>query len=112
MTSPEQARQQLQEALVMVERELRRVGLWQSEPPPAEAFENDKPFCVDTMTFPQWLQFVMMERLEQLLHKGASMPAYCDTAPMAEEYFKAEGIEARALIEAVRELDRLVTASH
>ena len=41
MTSPEQARQQLQEALVGVERELRRVGLWQSEPPPAEAFEND-----------------------------------------------------------------------
>ena len=40
------------------------------------------------------------------------MPDYCEVAPMAEEYFRTEQMAADALVEALRELDRLVTASH
>jgi len=40
------------------------------------------------------------------------MPDYCEVAPMAEEYFRTEQRSADAFIEALRELDRLVTTSH
>ena len=47
-------------ALIDIEAQLRQLGHWDKEPPSAEAFISDQPFSVDTLTFPQWLQFVFL----------------------------------------------------
>lgn len=111
MSDPHDARQAIEEALARVEDQLRHHDLLESQPPSAEALASRQPFCVDTLTFPQWVQFVFLPQLNELLGAGRPMPDYCDVAPMAEEYFRTEQQAAEALIEALRELDRLVTAS-
>lgn len=80
--------------LLQLEVELRRLDLWQAEPPPAEALASREPFCVDTLSLPQWLQFVFLPRMSELVERGQPLPRQCGIAPIAEEYFKDTGAAA------------------
>lgn len=96
------------ESLLRIEAEMRRLGVWESEPPPDEAFGSDKPFCVDTMVFTQWLQFVFLRRMKVLLEGGHPLPAVSGIAPMAEEYFRGLSVSGAALIRELQVMDRLL----
>ena len=61
----------LAEHLLLIERELRVLGWWQEQAPSAEALASQEPFCVDTLTFEQWLQWIFLPRMKQLLEAGA-----------------------------------------
>jgi uncharacterized protein YqcC (DUF446 family) len=91
--------------LIDIESELRTLGLWQHVPPSEKAMASDQPFCVDTLTLPQWLQFIFLPTLYGLIEQGRELPDRCSVAPMAEEYFKASKLHADPLIIAVRNID-------
>ena len=55
--------------------ELQRLERWQAEHPGAEALASELPFCVDTLSFDQWLQFVLIPRMEQLVLLQAPLPS-------------------------------------
>ncbi|GAA5525000.1 hypothetical protein Maes01_01560 [Microbulbifer aestuariivivens] len=81
--------------LLQLETELRRRDLWQAEPPSAEALASTEPFCVDTLTLPQWLQFVFLPRMSQLIELEQPLPRECGIAPIAEEFFRnSQGTES------------------
>jgi len=96
------------DSLLRIETEMRRLGVWESEPPPEEAFRSDKPFCVDTMAFTQWLQFVFLRRMKVLLEEGQPLPAVSGIAPMAEEHFRGLPQPGHALIRELQVMDRLL----
>ena len=98
------------DSLLRIEIELRRLGAWESEPPPAEAFRSDKPFCLDTMAFTQWLQFVFLEKMKALVEAGHALPEVSGIAPMAEEHFRGREQSGRELISALEEMDRLLSS--
>ncbi|WP_226648471.1 YqcC family protein [Microbulbifer variabilis] len=77
--------------LLQLEAELRRMALWQEEIPTAEALASTEPFCVDTLTLPQWLQFIFLPRMHQLIEGEMPLPRQCGIAPIAEEFFKDRG---------------------
>ncbi|MCH8536168.1 MAG: YqcC family protein [Alkalimonas sp.] len=64
--------------------ELKALGMWSTEPPSAEAMASTAPFCCDTMAFEQWLQFVLIPRMQALLDGGHPLPADVSILPMAE----------------------------
>lgn len=99
------------EVLIDIEGELRQLGLWDRMPPSAEALASDQPFCVDTLTLPQWLQFIFLPTLYQLLESGDSLPERCGIAPMAEEYFRGDGLPTATLEEALRKIDVLLSGA-
>ncbi len=99
----------LHAALIDLECELRNLNLWQGEAPTAEALASTQPFCIDTLSFPQWLQFVFLERMLLLAENKAALPEKCGIAPMAEEYFKPMTIAAAELINALAEIDRIIS---
>jgi uncharacterized protein YqcC (DUF446 family) len=78
-----------------IEQELQRIGGWQSEPPPASAFQSTRPFFGDTMAFYQWLQFVLIPRIRSVVANRGTFPptsqvgAYAvrelDTAPDSDD---------------------------
>ena len=107
----EQARKALVEAIKAVDQALSDLALRSSVSPSPEALASVQPFCVDTMTFPAWIQFVFLPKLEGMLEGGDPMPTWCDVAPMAEEYFRQHQLDGITLIEALRRLDELVTAA-
>jgi uncharacterized protein YqcC (DUF446 family) len=98
-------------SLLQIEIELRRLGAWDSQPPSEEALRSTAPFCVDTLTFTQWLQFVFVERMKVIIENDNPLPAVSGIAPMAEEYYRGREQFARELIRELERIDRLLSAS-
>lgn len=95
------------EVLMDIECALRQVQLWQEERPSAEALASDQPFCVDTLEFHQWLQFILLPRMRLMVERKSALPTACGIAPMAEEVYQQErGLKA-PLIAQLQRLDQL-----
>ena len=99
----------LAEILIDLEKELRELRLWEAESPSAEALASVQPFAVDTLSFSQWLQFIFIPRLYDLIETRDALPVNCGVAPMAEEYFQPLGLNTANLINHLRRIDVLLT---
>lgn len=99
----------LADRLLAIEMELRALGLWDSEAPAAAALASTEPFCVDTLRFSQWLQFILLPRLQALLEAGAQLPANSEIAPMAELALQGMEGDPTGLVAELQALDRLLS---
>lgn len=95
--------------LIDIEAHLRQLGQWQEESPPASALASSQPFCIDTLTLAQWLQFVFLPRMYHLLETEQALPARCGITPVAEEYFVDASPAARDLLTALKGIDLLLS---
>jgi uncharacterized protein YqcC (DUF446 family) len=95
--------------LIDIEAQLRQLGLWERQSPPPEALASDQPFSVDTLTLPQWLQFIFLPTLYRLLAQGEPLPGRCGIAPMAQEYFRGLALPSATLEETLLKMDRLLS---
>lgn len=95
--------------LIDIEAELRRLDQWQAQPPSPEALASTEPFCVDTLSFVEWLQFVFLPRMYVLLEREQLPPGPCAIAPLAEEYFKDAKLDTASLLRSLGVLDQLLT---
>jgi uncharacterized protein YqcC (DUF446 family) len=102
-------RTEVAEVLIDIEAQLRQLGLWDKIPPSTEALASDQPFCVDTLTLPQWLQFVFLPTMYRMLEEEAPLPDRCGIAPMAEEFFRGSGLSYESLIELLEDIDELLS---
>jgi uncharacterized protein YqcC (DUF446 family) len=94
------------EILVGIEEELRKLQLWDFESPSAEALASTEPFAVDTLNFPQWLQFIFVPRLYFIIEQQLGLPNNSGVAPMAEQYFQALSVNSSTLIKHLQKIDR------
>lgn len=78
--------------------ELQALGLWQSQPPSAEAMTSSTPFCCDSMPFEQWLQFVLIPRMQALLDGNLPLPSTVNILPMAEIALADKASDVRLLL--------------
>ncbi|BFM17851.1 YqcC family protein [Maricurvus nonylphenolicus] len=100
---------EVNDVLQALEQDLKTLGLWEVEAPPAEHLASQQPFCIDTLTFSQWLQFVFLNRMQALVDEQLPLPAQCGIAPMAEEYFKPMALDASVLIQRLETIDRVLS---
>ncbi|HQQ75279.1 MAG TPA: YqcC family protein [Pseudomonadales bacterium] len=96
--------------LIDIECELRRANLWSAVTPSAEALASVEPFCVDTLDFHQWLQFILLPRMQTLIAAQAPLPDKCDIAAMAETVWAAN-VHAKPVIEVLRAFDETITGT-
>lgn len=97
------------EILIDIEKELRELQLWDVEMPSEEALLSTQPFAIDTLTFPQWLQFIFIPRLYVLIEQRAPLPSVSGVAPMAEEYFQVLNLHSAPLISHLHKVDTLLS---
>jgi uncharacterized protein YqcC (DUF446 family) len=90
-----------------VEREMKQIGYWQSEPPAPGAIRVRSAFAVDTMAFSQWLQFIFIPRVVSIVDTGGEFPAKSSVGAQAGREFDGDDKAAR-LVESLCELDALV----
>jgi uncharacterized protein YqcC (DUF446 family) len=95
--------------LIDLEAELRQMQLWGDEAPSPEALASQQPFAIDTLTLPQWLQFIFLPRMYALIEAGAPLPRKCGIAPMAEEYFRGTTLGVSGLLDALEALDEVLS---
>lgn len=94
-----------QTLLYAIEREMKALCWWESVSPSAQALASTEPFCLDTLSFAQWLQFVLLPRLQAMIDAGAPLPSRIALYPMATESFKVRPEDTGALEEAIAHLD-------
>ena len=96
--------------LIDVEAELRHLNCWDDIPPPDIALQSEQPFCIDTLEFYQWLQWVFIPRVRWMLDEKVDLPKNCNIAPMAEGWIKSRALIASDLIRVLRQADQLLSA--
>ena len=72
------------DALNSLELGLRELGLWSDSRPDAESLSSTLPFCYDTLEIEQWLQFIFLGRMRELLEQGDDLPEKCSIIPYIE----------------------------
>lgn len=92
-----------------IEGELRRLDLWETHPPPPEAVMSEQPFCFDTLTFTQWLQWVLLVRVRNTVANGIELPTHSDIHPLAEHCFSELHYDSAALLALIKRLDQAIT---
>ncbi len=98
------------ERLIDIEAQLRQLGMWDKIPPSTEALASSEPFCVDTLTLPQWLQFIFLPTMYQMLEDDLPLPERCGITPMAEEFFRGTTMGATELMASLVKIDDLLSA--
>jgi uncharacterized protein YqcC (DUF446 family) len=102
-------RTEIAEVLIDIEAQLRQLGMWDKIPPSTQALASTEPFCVDTLTLPQWLQFIFIPALYQMLEAEQALPDRCGIAPMAEEFFRGSDMAIDALVASLVKVDELLS---
>jgi uncharacterized protein YqcC (DUF446 family) len=102
------AYKQLASLLLAVEQELRAMQLWDQQRPSAEALASNQPFAIDKLSFNQWLQFMFLPRMAGIIEAASALPESCSIAPMAEEFYKAEQVDAISLIRHLAAIDAFI----
>lgn len=72
----------VRERLHAIEALLRETQYWQENAPQSSAFASDSPFCMDTMEPLEWLQWVLIPRMHQLLDAEQPLPQSFAVAPI------------------------------
>jgi uncharacterized protein YqcC (DUF446 family) len=90
-----------------IERELRGLNAWQSQPLPDAAYKSKVAFFADTMAFCQWLQFVLLVRVRGIIEARGGFPTQSSVGTYAVR--ELDGIdEAGGLIQALCEFDDFI----
>lgn len=67
--------QRIADVILDVEANLRICGKWQKNQPTMHDLASDSPFCADTLSLEQWLQWVFLPRMKQILECQQPLPA-------------------------------------
>ncbi len=97
------------EILMDIEKELRELRLWEFESPSQEALASTEPFAIDTLNFPQWLQFIFIPRLHAMAEQRIPLPNVSGVKPMAEEYFLVLNLNSLPLVQHLERIDKLLS---
>ncbi|PWB31221.1 pseudouridine synthase [Pseudomonas sp. SDI] len=97
--------------LLLIEHELHAQGWWSAEPPSAQALASSVPFAVDSMNFDQWLQWIFLPRMKQILENGLPLPSASGILVMAETVYVDRPEESRRLRQLLAEFDQLIAPS-
>ncbi|MGB5198611.1 MAG: YqcC family protein [Sedimenticolaceae bacterium] len=104
-------RDRLRVLLNSLESELRLQGRWDSLSPPEAALRSTQPFAVDTLEFDQWLQWILLPKLHDLLLRQQPLPASCAIEPMAEECYGPDDPTTTRIVSIIAQIDALLNES-
>lgn len=101
--------EQIQSLLDALERELKQLELWSLVLPDEQALQSRLPFCIDTLRFEQWLQFIFIPKIQLLLDNASPLPTKIALLPLAEQVFKDTDTRFSRLLSIISALDSRLT---
>jgi uncharacterized protein YqcC (DUF446 family) len=73
-----------------IEAELMRLHRWQAEPMPNERFEDMGAFGSKTMSFEQWIQFILLPTIRDIVRERGAFPAESNLSAYAVRYYDGD----------------------
>jgi uncharacterized protein YqcC (DUF446 family) len=86
--------------------EMKKARLWQDQPLAPEQYNFTRAFAMDTMSYNQWLQFVFVPRVTELLRTSGEFPSSSSAGTQAIREFDGWP-EAQGLVTLLCEFDRI-----
>jgi uncharacterized protein YqcC (DUF446 family) len=96
------------DVLLEVEATLRTSGKWDAYRPPQEALVSSQPFCFDTLRFEQWLQWIFLPRMKQILEHSQPLPRKSGIFAYAQESLHKNDSPAANLLTLIKRFDDLI----
>lgn len=88
--------------------ELTRLQRWQDHSLPDEAFQDMGAFGSNTMSFEQWIQFILIPTIHEIIQEGGNFPADSQLATYAVRVWDGDH-ESGQLQTLLHQLDQLIT---
>lgn len=76
---------QVSAELIALKNQLKKHHYWQDVPPSLEALQSQTPFAIDTLTCTEWLQWIFLEKMFDLVESQAPLPSQMQITPYVEE---------------------------
>src|SRR5690349_11461324 len=89
-----------------IEAEMKKIDYWQNKPLPEGAMNFRSAFAMDTMAYVQWLQFVFVPRVNQIVAERGAFPSKSAVGAQAIREFDGAD-EAANLVHLLCEFDAL-----
>lgn len=96
--------------LMDLQTQLHQMGCWDAQSPGSEALASTAPFAVDTMELYQWLQWIFIPKMHDLIEREQLVTMACAIAPMVEQWAATRGLQAKGLLDVMTKLDELLSA--
>ena len=93
-----------------IEAELKRLNRWSENSISEEKFENMGAFGSGTMSFEQWIQFVLIDTIREIVREQADFPSESNVGVYAVRVFDSDP-DASTLTKLLSELDELINSS-
>ncbi len=97
------------DVLLEVEATLRMHGKWDEKTPTRRELASAQPFCMDTLSFEQWLQWVFLPRMRSILEHTRPLPDQSGIFAYAEEYLHKNDPSTSNLLSLIKRFDDLIT---
>ncbi|MGJ8682822.1 YqcC family protein [Paraglaciecola sp.] len=68
---------------------LQTANLWSKKEPSKQAMASVVPFAVDSMPLENWLQFIFIPKMSNLINEGRPLPKELKLLPIAQLSFKS-----------------------
>ncbi|MDI3323329.1 YqcC family protein [Pontibacterium granulatum] len=98
--------------LIAIRDEMEAKQLWGEQSPSAEALASTQPFCVDTLMFSEWIQWLMIPRLQVMIDQQIALPQNSNMHTMAEEALKTLEADTAQLESLIQQLDNALNVRH
>lgn len=97
-------------ALHHLETALKQQNLWTEIAPTAQQLASTEPFCVDTLPFEQWLQWVFIPKMTTLISTPnfSGFSHTSDIHSMADYIFQTYEQPTKTITEIIRQIDTLL----
>ncbi|HEY6333758.1 MAG TPA: YqcC family protein [Blastocatellia bacterium] len=92
-----------------IEQEMRRVGLWQDQPLAPDKYNFKKAFGMDTMAYSQWLQFIFIPRVREIIATEGQFPTSSSVGAQAIREFDTQP-DSERLVTLLYEFDRSINS--
>ena len=99
-------KEKIKQILALLEDNLKNSELWSEEEISEEKLSSKVPFCADTLSYPEWLQFVFIRRMQAIVDGEDELPSASGLFPMAQVYFGRDIFRFRELASILLKLDR------
>ena len=99
-------KEKIKQILALLEDNLKNSELWSEEEISKEKLSSKVPFCADTLSYPEWLQFVFIRRMHAIVDGEDELPSASGLFPMAQVYFGRDIFRYRELASVLLKLDR------
>ncbi|MCJ8170735.1 YqcC family protein [Atopomonas sediminilitoris] len=97
------------DALLLLEKELRALHMWSDSAPTAQALASTEPFCLDTLSFEQWLQWLFLPRMHILVEEGRLFSGKSSIRAMGEVVWRERLSQTRPLLDVLGQVDALIS---